>query len=1576
MAYSDVVLADAPAIYWRLGETAGATTAVDASGNARNGTYTGSPTLGGFGLIMGDSDTAMRTNGTTGQYASVNDTADLTAFSVEAWITPTSTGGQRIIAARDNSTNAVFRLYLLGTQGYFTVTTDGTTHSGVQMSTSFPVGTTHHMVGTYDGTTIRLYVDGVEVANQAQTGALYTGDIPFSAGARSNGVWPFSGTIDEVAYYTTALSSARVGAHYDAGVGVKTTGDTATSTTQTGTVARATTVNQNATATDTGTVEQFAGEAKNTYEIVTSADVASTTASLTPNQAVTAVDLAAPPLDGSSTYGLAVMADSPVLYWRLGEASGTTAGDTSGNARAGTISGTPTMGTTGLLVSDANTAITFDGVNDKVVYASSVLTSSPAVSFECWVKISAAPSSTKYLADGNNVLLGVDSSGRLQAEVWMFAYNLVQGPVITDGAAHHIVVTAGGSVDKTDLWVDGIRYVTTSLLNSGTLSVPQLTVGNYRSSSYWVTGVIDEVAVYSTRLSKSRIRMHYSLGSGTPLMVDGTETVTALDGAFLMPTIDYTPVEIGNRPVGFSAFDGGSNAAGLVWETPGTIDFESGMPTGILHDPLPGTIVTDADTTTGTTKALQPADQGDSTVSWSQFVVNLTANTPLTFRYHAESEEDYDYGYLYFDGVPFVTSTGTFSWQGFTSTSLPPGLHVIRLQYEKDSSQSDGIDNIRLGQLSANVVVTDYEYRVDGGTPVALGSTATSTTVSGLSAGSHTFEVRSITASGPSGWTDPATVTITSGTLSIDGTADFSGTGTLTATGASAVGMLDAALTYVEMPDGAVAPPTPDIDVIDFDDYPQTGYRFFTFDIMSDKLLAEIPLSDVTFSVRLGEAGELSGTLPVGQLDYDLDAYGATMPMRTALYVLRNKKAVWGGIIWARDYDANAQTLQISCATWESYLFRRYMWHTYTTRDDVDQFEVVRQMMFKMRADFQFDYDAYDWVIPAPQSSTVDIFVNTRNGAGRTQDAMTFSRDEMKSFGEVLTEYANNLNGFEWFFRIDFNEKALRFRRRLELLRTPPALLPKGSDDPPYDEEHRPGIDTYLFEYPGNIASITLTEDGDNACTRQFVVGGYTASVAASAPKPIGSWNNVEYLEAGYPLVENVESSNHSTTYKMKRLMKLATVYGRDSAPPMRTWNIIVNGSLDPVVGTYRVGHWCRLVVNDPFLQRSLETSYDFDPLGGVVKRIVGYEVAVPNSPQTAELVTLELEDDPTVSFDLTHEEEQGSLLDDRGPFYYGTYLPDASTTGVVDVDALTDFNDHGDDAIVLQPGTVIADKIIYGDIFIGVDAPAGAEGGGAAAGQDGKPVILRRCRLVGGSNVPGSVRGVVNVSAGGGKVALKMFDCEIKPRTKSKRRDGVVGRGFEAYRVYVEHVPQAFVIDQGSSTSANLAVKVYGCWVGRLLRVDTRKARAVWHKSGRYTTVWGNRLTGYAETISDDSGDWTGNNSVYVIANNYADETVYIEDATGNGLNTSTVYRENYIARGTVETRIKSSVGAMVYDGNRHYWDVATDEASDLPGTYIWVDSRGTEVDGIETSVWKDGPYEGSNLMEPRAMGLYYEGA
>ena len=67
-----------------------------------------------------------------------------------------------------------------------------------------------HLAATYDGATLRLYVNGMLVASVARTGSLATSTNPLQIGGDSIYGQYFRGTIDEVRVYNVALTAAQI----------------------------------------------------------------------------------------------------------------------------------------------------------------------------------------------------------------------------------------------------------------------------------------------------------------------------------------------------------------------------------------------------------------------------------------------------------------------------------------------------------------------------------------------------------------------------------------------------------------------------------------------------------------------------------------------------------------------------------------------------------------------------------------------------------------------------------------------------------------------------------------------------------------------------------------------------------------------------------------------------------------------------------------------------------------------------------------------------------------------------------------------------------------------------------------------------------------------------------------------------------------------------------------------------------------------------------------------------------------------------------------------------------------------
>ncbi|HSC21940.1 MAG TPA: lysyl oxidase family protein, partial [Solirubrobacterales bacterium] len=124
--YSNAVLADAPAGYWRLGDT-GTTTAVD-SASGDNGTYTNGPAQGQPSLLAGDAADAATSFDGSNDYVKVPTTSALSPtgrLTLEAWIKPASiptTGQFASILTKAES----YTLQFNGPRLEFTIIQNGT----------------------------------------------------------------------------------------------------------------------------------------------------------------------------------------------------------------------------------------------------------------------------------------------------------------------------------------------------------------------------------------------------------------------------------------------------------------------------------------------------------------------------------------------------------------------------------------------------------------------------------------------------------------------------------------------------------------------------------------------------------------------------------------------------------------------------------------------------------------------------------------------------------------------------------------------------------------------------------------------------------------------------------------------------------------------------------------------------------------------------------------------------------------------------------------------------------------------------------------------------------------------------------------------------------------------------------------------------------------------------------------------------------------------------------------------------------------------------------------------------------
>jgi hypothetical protein len=228
MSYDSEILADSPLFYWKGEETSGTSATDSSSGGTFTGTYA-SVTLNQTG--PGTGNRAIAYNGSTSNTqrsaGALSSITSSTPFTIEVWCKGTTGASNACLLGLSSNiaTAQIVALMLGGTGNVFPVLrmrNDGA--SGVDAFSSTPSGTSvcdgswHHVVGTFDGTSARTYVDG-SLKSTVNGGAAGTSTITrTTAGAlqRTTLSFPYTGNLSRKAMYGTALSLSRIQAHYNA----------------------------------------------------------------------------------------------------------------------------------------------------------------------------------------------------------------------------------------------------------------------------------------------------------------------------------------------------------------------------------------------------------------------------------------------------------------------------------------------------------------------------------------------------------------------------------------------------------------------------------------------------------------------------------------------------------------------------------------------------------------------------------------------------------------------------------------------------------------------------------------------------------------------------------------------------------------------------------------------------------------------------------------------------------------------------------------------------------------------------------------------------------------------------------------------------------------------------------------------------------------------------------------------------------------------------------------------------------------------------------------------------------------
>jgi len=201
------------------------TTWTDLSGNSNTGTLTNGPTFsrdGGGSVVFNGSNQYIDCGNTN---LGIN--AGSTQITLEAWVYPTSFASYRGIISRVGGVSPFGGWMLnlnadIGNKFDFAMNISGAWRTWVTYGGTFPTplttNTWYHLVGTYNGSVMALYLNGILINQFNSVGTIqYAGSLS-NLGVGYNGGGPsyFPGRIATAKIYNKALSASEVLQNYNA----------------------------------------------------------------------------------------------------------------------------------------------------------------------------------------------------------------------------------------------------------------------------------------------------------------------------------------------------------------------------------------------------------------------------------------------------------------------------------------------------------------------------------------------------------------------------------------------------------------------------------------------------------------------------------------------------------------------------------------------------------------------------------------------------------------------------------------------------------------------------------------------------------------------------------------------------------------------------------------------------------------------------------------------------------------------------------------------------------------------------------------------------------------------------------------------------------------------------------------------------------------------------------------------------------------------------------------------------------------------------------------------------------------
>lgn len=385
-------------------------------------------------------------------------------------------------------------------------------------------------------------------------------------------------------------------------------------------------------------------------------------------------------------------------------------------------------------------------------------------------------------------------------------------------------------------------------------------------------------------------------------------------------------------------------------------------------------------------------------------------------------------------------------------------------------------------------------------------------------------------------------------------------------------------------------------------------YVYTVCDFMTGVPIADLPCQADSLPQQLNTDATAEG-LAVQLDDKALDKIDperATLPRRTSLFVLRNGRPVWAGVIWDRKYDSTTCKLELQCSTVESWYRRRAFHSAWASPVAWNQTWLMGLLIAGRIAaievgnpDSRYSSGVIGQSPPImtriPSIDPGDPYGNILSGTLRE---VGYQAGQVVM--DAMTDLAALTGGVDFTAQPAFVDGKYGWQWKVGY----PARL--------YVPYTTTGL-RFTFGPGGNIDSYIEDSSGAPACTAAIGIGGQTSGTVLASVA-----DNSAALDAGWPMLDTVVSHNDTTS---QSLLDTQTASDLAASPPDATaitWSL--QGDMDPQFGSYELGDEALFSGSDHRFRKRPDGSAGLARL----ERIVGWNLKPPTSdrPELVEPIT------------------------------------------------------------------------------------------------------------------------------------------------------------------------------------------------------------------------------------------------------------------------------------------------------------------------------------------------------------------